>query len=260
LLAGAIAFAIPARYVSTAVLRIRPGTGGKVSARHVAEYVRQETPVILSRSSLAELIARPELDLYRGERAGHPMEQAIDRMREELRIEPPAPARLAAPFSIAFTYGDRWKAQAVVRELASMFVESQTKYVEETPAFTPGLFTTDLVKESAIEQSEIGQATAPFIARPMSGLTEPFTALPMNVLAEPPVAPRSDAKAPGSELDSADEARLEVLDPASLPETPVWPPRGGIVTGGLLAGLLLGIVAATVTPVSQWLFHTYIRA
>jgi hypothetical protein len=40
-----------------------------------------------------------------------------------------------------------------------------------------------------------------------------------------------------------DEARLEVLDPASLPEAPVWPPRGQIITGGLLAGLLLGLAA-----------------
>jgi uncharacterized protein involved in exopolysaccharide biosynthesis len=180
LLAGAIAFAIPARYVSTAVLRIHPGTGQKISARHVADYVRQETEVILSRSNLTELMQRSELDLYHGERARHPMEQVIDKMREDLRIEPPAPARLTTPFSVAFTYTDRTKAQAVVSELASRFVESQTNYVKETPGFG---------------------------------------------------------------LDLTDEARLEVLDPASLPETPAWPPRGGIVAGGLLAGLLLGLAA-----------------
>ena len=73
LLAGAIAFAIPARYVSTAVLRIRSGIGGKVSTRHVVDYVVQETTVILSRSSLAELMQRWNLDLYHGERARHPM-------------------------------------------------------------------------------------------------------------------------------------------------------------------------------------------
>ena len=180
LLAGVIAFAIPACYVSTAVLRIRPGTGQKISARHVADYVRQETAVILSQSSLAELMQRPELDLYHGERARHPIEQVIDKMRDDLRIEPPAPGRLAATFSIAFTYTDRFKAQAVVSELASTFVESQTNYLKETPGFG---------------------------------------------------------------LDLTDGARLEVLDPASLPETPVWPPRGGIIAGGLLAGLLLGLAA-----------------
>jgi uncharacterized protein involved in exopolysaccharide biosynthesis len=183
LLAGAIAFAIPARYVSTAALWIRSATGQKISTRHVADYVRRETPVILSRSSLAELMQRPELDLYRGERAHHPMEQVIDKMREDLRIEPPAPARLRTTFSIAFTYTDRFKAQAVVRELESRFVEFQTNYLTDTP---------------------------------------------------------------GLKLDLTDEARLEVLDPASLPEAPVWPPRGGIIIGGLLAGLLLGLVAAVI--------------
>ena len=44
----------------------------------------------------------------------------------------------------------------------------------------------------------------------------------------------------------ADEAQLQVLDPSSLPEAPVWPPRRGIITGGLLAGLLLGLVAAVI--------------
>jgi len=45
---------------------------------------------------------------------------------------------------------------------------------------------------------------------------------------------------PDFEPRSADAAVLEVLDPASLPEEPVWPPRGGIIAGALLAGLLLG--------------------
>ena len=111
------------------------------------------------------------------------MEQVIDKMREDLRIEPPAPARLTTTFSIAFTYTDRFKAQAVVRELESRFVDSQTNYLKDTPGF---------------------------------------------------------------KLDLTDEAQLQVLDPASLPEAPVWPPRRGIITGGLLAGLLLGLVAAVI--------------
>jgi uncharacterized protein involved in exopolysaccharide biosynthesis len=187
LLAGAIAFAIPSRYVSTAVLQIRPGIGGKVSTRHVVDYAVQETPMILSRSNLAELMQRSNLDLYHGERARHPMEQVIDKMREDLRIEPPAPA-LRTTFSIAFTYTDRFKAQAVIRELVSTFVES---YVT----------------------SQRNDAT---YARSLG-------------------------------LDwTEDGAWLQELDPASLPEAPVWPPRRGIITGGMLAGLLLGLVAVVI--------------
>jgi len=287
LLAGAIAFAIPARYVSTAVLRIRPGTGGKVSARHVVDYVRQETPVVLSRSSLAGLIQRPELDLYRGERARHPLEQVIDKMLEDIRIEPPAPARLAAPFSIAFTYTDRLKAQAVVRELVSMFMESQTKYVQETPGAAPGpaatgpaigtkladvFRNTDLMKAQALVRE-----LAPAAMGPTMGLADAFAYIdptkaqasmrelapadmgPMQELAKPFGVSGQANKTPGLDADLTYEARLEVLDPASLPEAPVWPPSGGIVIGGLLAGLLLGLAAPTVTSVGSRLFRTYIR-
>ena len=183
LLAGAIAFAIPSRYVSTAVLQIRSGIGREVSTRHVVDYAVQETAMIRSRSNLAELMQRSNLDLYHGERARHPLEQVIDKMREDLRIEPPAPDRLRTTFSIAFTYTDRFKAQAVVNELVSQFVKFQTNYLTDTP---------------------------------------------------------------GLRLDLTDEAQLLELDPASLPEAPVWPPRRGIITGGLLAGLLLGIVAAVI--------------
>jgi len=240
LLAGAIAFAIPARYVSTAVLRIRPGTGGKVSARHVADYVRQETPAVLSRSSLAGLIQRPELDLYRGERARHPLEQVIDKMLEDLRIEPPAPARLAATFSIAFTYADRFKAQAAVRELASMFVEPQTKYLQETPGFAPGPAaagpTTGTKLADLFRSTDLkAQALVPELAPDATGPAIEFAS---------PDSMKAQALLPNKTLDlDLTDARLEVLDPASLPEAPVWPPRGGIVAGGLLAGLLLGLAA-----------------
>jgi hypothetical protein len=247
LLAGAIAFAIPARYVSTAVLRIRSGTGQKISARHVADYVRQETPVILSRSSLAELMQRPSLDMYRGERSRHPMEQVIDKMWKDLRIESPTP--LTTTFSVAFTYTDRWKAYSVVRELASRFVESQMKYVKETPVLARDPFTTDLMKELPVGQADIQ----------IQLVTGPFTTGPAKELAGLSGAPRRDNKKPGLELDLANEARLEVLDPASLPEAPVWPPRGRIITVGLLAGLLLGLaVAMKRTLSSRWLNSSFL--
>ncbi len=41
---------------------------------------------------------------------------------------------------------------------------------------------------------------------------------------------------------SAEDARLEVLDPASLPTSPVWPPRGAIIGGVSLMGALLGAI------------------
>jgi uncharacterized protein involved in exopolysaccharide biosynthesis len=247
-LAGAIAFAIPARYVSTAVLMIRPGTGRQVTAAHVADYVRQETPVILSRSSLVDLIRRPALDLYRGERARHPMEQVIDKMREDLRIDSPAPAPLATTFSIEFTYSDRAKAQAVVRELVTKLVESHANYVKRTPGLDP----------VSADAARLEVLDTPSPAQWHGNMTSGF----VPDLADAAVRKALDARSPAPwfvnktahiEPFLADEARLEVLDPASLPEAPVWPPRGGIIAGGLLAGLLLGLaIAANQTPSSRW--------
>jgi uncharacterized protein involved in exopolysaccharide biosynthesis len=130
---GLVSFALPERYVSTAVLRIFrfPG-GGAVAAQlevEPAERVRQLTEDILSRGSLSALIQRPSLDLYRKERQRYPLEDIIDDMRRrDIRIAPAPLAGLTGlgpvtSFQISFEYADRYKAQAVVRELVAKFVE-----------------------------------------------------------------------------------------------------------------------------------------
>src|SRR5664279_3720000 len=94
--AGAISFTLPRRYVSTAVMRFTPqavpaGTAWQidyVTSRNLQENLQK----ILGRSSLAEMIQRPSLDLYREERAIRPTEDVVQDMRtRDLHIE-----RLAA--------------------------------------------------------------------------------------------------------------------------------------------------------------------
>src|ERR1035437_740558 len=133
LAAGLGSFAMPNRYVSTAVLRVVPFSCG--SARTAQGEIestarlRQLTQEILSRGILTELIQRPSINVYRWERARRPMEIIIDELRHrDLRIAPPSPAGMAAPghlttFEISFEYADRGKAQAVVRELVTKFTE-----------------------------------------------------------------------------------------------------------------------------------------
>jgi hypothetical protein len=127
LLAAAISYAIPSRYVSTATLRLRPANGADAPDRLGAEQVHQRMIEVLSRSSLAELIQRPELNLYRGERARRPLEDVIARVREhDLRIESVDVGPLAgttSAFTIAFEYNDADKAHLVVQSLVSKFVE-----------------------------------------------------------------------------------------------------------------------------------------
>jgi uncharacterized protein involved in exopolysaccharide biosynthesis len=125
--AGAISFAIPSRYVSTAVLRLRAPEGREAPDRFASQQIQQRMMEVLSRVSLAELIQRPELNLYHSERARQPMEAIVTAMRDrDLRIEsldvgPPAGTTTA--FSIAFEYSDPMKAHAVVQTLVDKFVE-----------------------------------------------------------------------------------------------------------------------------------------
>lgn len=84
---------------------------------------------IESRTSLQELIQRPSLNLYPKERQRKPLEDVVEQMRKAIRITMMETAlnqpqqRFASAFQINFAYPDKYKAQAVVRELVSKFTE-----------------------------------------------------------------------------------------------------------------------------------------
>jgi uncharacterized protein involved in exopolysaccharide biosynthesis len=95
----------------------------------IAERLTAMQQEILSRTSLQELIQRPSLNLYPQERLRKPMEDVIEHMRKSVKIiimegavnQPQQ--RFASAFQINFSYPDRYKAQAVVRELMAKFIE-----------------------------------------------------------------------------------------------------------------------------------------
>jgi hypothetical protein len=110
ILACAISFAIPGRFVSTAVLR----TNG-------SQMTVLRTQEVLSRGSLAEIIQRPSLHLYPGERTREPMEDVIEGMRNrDIRVQQVGP-----DLHISFAYPDPVKAQAVTRALMTRFTGSE---------------------------------------------------------------------------------------------------------------------------------------
>jgi uncharacterized protein involved in exopolysaccharide biosynthesis len=124
ILAGFASFAVADHYISTAVLRVYPqiafGMAGPDTDGAAAERLIKLQQEILSRSSLAEIIQRPALDLYRRERQRRPLEDIIHDMRARyIRIQP---VKDTSAFTVSFEYADRFKAQAVVREFVSQFV------------------------------------------------------------------------------------------------------------------------------------------
>ncbi len=198
ILAGFASFAVPDRYVSTALIRADVKVGGTLSGTEAADRLHELSVRILSRSSLSELIQRPSLDLYRAERSRRPMEDIVREMRERaVRIEPtvvPGLTGLAPGASrrISFEYADRYKAQAVVREFVTKFIEQNA----------------NLERESASTSAIV----------------------------------------------------IEVLGPASLPESAVYPNRLAFAASGLIGGVLLGlaIALAQYPPARPYLKYTLV--
>jgi uncharacterized protein involved in exopolysaccharide biosynthesis len=127
-LAVAGSFLVPNQYTSTAVLRYGPSiaplrVSSQMSGIPATEKFLQLQQAVLSRESLSRIIQKPSLDLYKKQRAHSPMEDVVERMRrKDLNIRVVGPAFGTTPaFTISFSYPDRYKASAVVREVVNRF-------------------------------------------------------------------------------------------------------------------------------------------
>ena len=115
------------------------------------QRLQQMQQEILSRGSLSELIQRPSLDLYRKERAAlshgrhHPGHAQQGHPHSDRRSG--SAGRVASAFTISFSYPDRFKAQAVVRELVTKFTE-QNVTVQRNQANLTSQFLGDELKQA----------------------------------------------------------------------------------------------------------------
>jgi polysaccharide chain length determinant protein (PEP-CTERM system associated) len=157
-LAVVVAFMWPDTYISQAVMRITPQQVPEnlipsMVSTQMAERLNQMQQEILSRTSLQELIQRPSLDLYKKERQRLPLEDIVQDMRNRyIRIQmmdTPGGGgqRFASAFLIQFSYTDRYKAQAVVRELVTKFTE-QNVTVQRNQATLTTSFLNDELKSA----------------------------------------------------------------------------------------------------------------
>jgi polysaccharide biosynthesis transport protein len=135
------AFVWPDSYISTAVMRITPQQVPQTLVpsainSQMAERLTQMQTEILSRTSLSEMILRPSLNLYAKERQRMPTDDVVELMRKDIRISlletgPANPTRMAAAFVITYKYIDKYKAQAVVREVVSKFSEQNVRVLTD---------------------------------------------------------------------------------------------------------------------------------
>jgi capsular polysaccharide biosynthesis protein len=217
LVASGVSFTMPQRYVSSAVMRISPAATPsdtsswqyRILATQRLSMMQQE---VLSRHSLAEIIQRPELDLYRGERMRYPLEDVIQDMRDhDVRIKPVDSGPNTA-FAVSYESSDPRKAQAVVRALLAKFTKANVETSRR------------LMSAASSPRGDAPKEVQQFFDVPKSSVTPP---------------------APSSEQARAAVAtNLEILDPASLPVRASRPNRLAITAIGLAAGFGLGLLIA----------------
>src|SRR5450759_471924 len=177
-----VAFTWPDTYVSQAVMRITPQTISDrlvptIANMQIQQRLQQMQQQILSRDSLAAVIKKPTLDLYRKELARYPMEDVIQDMRNKyIRLQTADVGRGgASAFTISFSYPDRFKAQAVVSELVAKFMD-QNIQVQKKNADMTSTFLNDEMKQAKERMDTLERAVMKFKTENMGRLPEQFQA------------------------------------------------------------------------------------
>src|SRR5450759_199970 len=176
-----VAFMWPDTYVSQAVMRITPQTISDrlvptIANMQMQQRLQQMQQEILSRDSLNELIRRPSLDLYRKERDRYPMEDVIQDMKNKyIRLTTEVGRGGASAFTISFSYPDRFKAQAVVRELVTKFTEQNVRVQHDNATLTSDFLGSEM-KQAKDRMEGLEQAIMKFKLENMGRLPEQFQA------------------------------------------------------------------------------------
>src|ERR1043166_3803790 len=127
-----VIYRLPDIYESTTLIVVKPAT----LPNSVVPTIEEETmtrelasisQVVTSRSSLQPLVEK--YDLYKDERLrGQPMELVIDAMRKQIKVEVnTSNHEITNGFNITYRGRDPKSTQAVAAELASRYIDEQTK-------------------------------------------------------------------------------------------------------------------------------------
>jgi hypothetical protein len=111
------------QYVSRATLLMTPAPPMPDPTTQLLHMVQREQAQVFSRTRLSAIINKPQLDLYSDERKQTPLDDVVDEMRSNIRIDYMAlPGRGAVAFNIRFSYMDKVKAQQTVNSLINAFM------------------------------------------------------------------------------------------------------------------------------------------
>jgi hypothetical protein len=148
IMAGSASLALPNIYVSRAVLRVGFPTATDPAGQ--ADRMSLLTAEVFSRHSLAEIIQRPNLNLYPRAREHKPIEDVIESMKEkDIKVEMLTRGPSGMTFILSFVYPDRQIAQGVTQALVTKLVDANFQQALHRQALT----NMDLLDPASLPQS-----------------------------------------------------------------------------------------------------------
>ena len=179
-IATVVAFMWPDTYVSTAVMRIVPqqvpaSLMPALNDTRLVDKLMMLQTEILSKDSLAEIIQKPTIDIYKKQRLKQPMEDTVLEMKNKyIRISPMVDRQGGAranSFQISFANTERYKAQLVVRELVNKFSERNGDLRRKQTSATT-TFLSDELKQAKDKMDRLDQQLTKFRTENVGRLPE----------------------------------------------------------------------------------------
>lgn len=178
---GYVVFRLPDIYESSTLIVVKPSTlPNSVVPTTTEENLTREltsiSQIVTSRSSLQPLLEK--YDLYHDERLrGEPMEMLIDAMRKQIKVEVNTSRNeITNGFNITYRGRDPKSTQAVAGELASRYIDEQTKGTVNAGA-SAKQFIEDQVTNAKQELDEIDKRRLDYLQQNMNNLPSQSQAL-----------------------------------------------------------------------------------
>jgi polysaccharide biosynthesis transport protein len=179
-IAAVVAVALPAVYRSTAVILVEeqsiPEEFIKSTITTFAdERIQVISQRVLTRTTLLQLVEK--YDLYPSERRSETNDEILERMRKDIRFTPISAdrgrsgGRVTIAFNIAYVSESPQKAQRVVNELVSLFLNENVRVRQQRTAETSA-FLGEEAKRLATQLQEMEAKLAAFRARNANALPE----------------------------------------------------------------------------------------
>jgi polysaccharide chain length determinant protein (PEP-CTERM system associated) len=176
-----VIYRLPDIYESTTLIVVKQSTlPNSVVPTIEDEALTRElasiSQVVTSRSSLQPLVEK--YDLYKDERRrGEPMELLIDSMRKQIKVEPyTSNHEITNGFNITYRGRDAKSTQAVAAELASRYIDEQTKGTVNAGS-SAKQFIEEQVRQSKEELDTIDNQRLKYLQQNMNNLPSQSQAL-----------------------------------------------------------------------------------